>query len=127
MSPDEYIDSLEEPRQSDLRTIDDLIQRVAPQLGRQFWRGMIVYGLYHYRHPGGNEGDWYPIALSGQKRFSALFVMGSDDSGYLVDRYRDRLPRADVTRNCVRMGSTEDVDLEVIAELVRAGAGYKPS
>ena len=127
MTPDEYIDSLEEPRQSDVRALDDLIGRVAPQLDRQLWRGMIVYGLYHYRHPGGVEGDWYPLALSGQKRFSALYVMGSDERGYLAESYRERLPRAEVGRSQLRIADLAAVDLEVVAALVREGAGSKPT
>jgi hypothetical protein len=127
VTPDEYIDSLDEPRQSDVRAVDELIGRVAPQLDRQFWRGMIVYGLYHYRHPGGVEGDWYPIALSGQKRFSALYVMGSGERGYIAEAYRERLPRADVARSLVRISDLADVDLEVVAALIKEGAGAKPS
>ena len=126
VSPDEYIDSLDEARQSDMRAIDDLIQSVAPQLDRQFERGMIVYGGYRYRRADGSEGYWYPVALSGQKRFTALYVMGEDERGYLAEMYRDQLPRTDTGRNCVRFANLADVDLEVIAALVKEGAGFKP-
>ncbi len=118
---------MEEPRQSDVRTIDDLIQRVAPQLDRQFERGMIVYGGYRYRNASGTEGYWYPVALSGQKRFTALYVMGEDERGYVVERFRERLPFTEAARNCVRISSVAEVDLEVIAALVKEGSGYKPS
>ena len=126
MSPDEYVDSFEEPRQSDVRALDDLIQRVAPQLNRQFERGMIVYGGYRFRHAGGGEGYWYPLALSGQKRFTALYVMGEDERGYLAEAYRDRLPSAEVARTTIRIATVADVDLEVLAELVREGAASRP-
>ena len=126
MSPDEYIDALDEPRQTDVRDLDDLIQRVAPQLDRQFERGMIVYGGYRYRHPGGREGYWYPVALAGEKRFAALYVMGEDERGYAVELFRDRLTGAEVARNCVRIASLAQVDQELLAELVRTGATYKP-
>src|SRR3712207_5478467 len=75
VSPDEYIASLEEPRHGDVEAIDDLIQRVAPQLDRRMERGMIVYGSYHYRYASGREGDWFPIALASNKRYISLYVM----------------------------------------------------
>jgi hypothetical protein len=127
VSPDEYIDSLEEPRQSDVRAIDELVQRVAPQLVRDFERGMITYGSYHYRYASGREGDWYPIALASQKRYVSLYVMAENERGYLAESYRDRLPRADIGRSCVRFSDLSDIDLEVVAALVREGASYKPS
>jgi hypothetical protein len=127
VNPDEYIESLAEPRQSDVREIDDLIQRVAPQLARSFDHGMITYGSYHYRYATGREGGWFPIALAGQKRYTSLYVMAENERGYLAENYRDRLPRADIGRSCVRFSSLADVDLEQIAALVREGAGYKPS
>ena len=126
VSPDEYIDSLDEARQADVRTIDDLIQRVAPQLDRQFERGMIIYGGYRYHYQSGSEGYWYPVALSGQKRFTALYVMGEDERGYVVERYRDRLTDSEVARNCVRFATLDGVDLKVVEALVEEGATFKP-
>ena len=89
---DEYIDSLDEARQSDMRAIDDLIQSVAPQLDRQFERGMIVYGGYRYRRADGSEGYWYPAGISqvGRSRFTALSVMGAGTSAATSPSVRDR-------------------------------------
>jgi len=44
----------------------------------------------------------------------------------IAESYRGRLPKADIGRSCVRFKRLNDVDLDVIAELVRAGADFKP-
>ena len=41
-----------------------------------------------------------------------------EDGEYLAERYRERLPAADIGRSCVRFKRLADVDEEVLRELV---------
>ena len=63
-TPEEYIDRLDEPRRTDVQTIDDLIRTVAPELDARIGFGMLAYGSYHYRSASGREGDWFLIGLA---------------------------------------------------------------
>jgi hypothetical protein len=38
------------------------------------------------------------------------------------DRYRDRLPKADIGRACVRIKRVSDVDLDVVEQMIREAA-----
>lgn len=122
-TPDEYIEALDEPCRSHVRQLHELIRRAAPQLEPRIASGMIAYGSYHFRYASGREGDWFPIGLASQKRYISLYVTAADpEQGYLAESYRQRLPKADIGRSCVRIKRPEDVDLAVLAELVQAGA-----
>jgi hypothetical protein len=128
-TPEEYIGALDEPRRSAVRRLDALIRARAPQLEPHIASGMLAYGHYHYRYASGREGDWFPIGLASQKRYISLYVTASDPAqGYLAESYRDRLPKADIGRSCVRIRRLEDVDLDVLGELIERGArAYHPA
>jgi hypothetical protein len=88
---------------------------------------MLAYGRYRYRYASGREGEWFPIGLASNKRYISLYVTAADpEHGYLAESFRDRLPKADIGRSCVRIKRVEDVDLDVVTELVAAGAEASP-
>ena len=129
-TPDEYIEGLDEPRRSQVQRLHELIREAAPALEPRIESGMLAYGKYHYRYASGREGDWFPIGLASNKRYISLYVTAADrQRGYLAESDRDRLPKADIGRSCVRIRRLEDVDLDVVRELVAAGAtaGANPS
>ena len=85
-TPDEYIDALEEPRRTDIRSLHELITREAPQLEPHIASGMLAYGRYHYRGKTGPEGDWSDIGLASNKRYISLYVMaGAKETDYLAE------------------------------------------
>lgn len=121
-TPQEYIEALEEPRRSDIRRLHELILRTAPQLEPHIQSGMLAYGTYHYRYASGRERDWFPIGLASQKRYISLYVTATADGRYLAETYRERLPKADIGRSCVRIKRLTDVDQQVLESLIREGA-----
>ena len=125
---DQYIDMLEEPRRSDIRKLHELIRKTAPALEPHIASGMLAYGRYHYRSKSGSEGDWFHIGLASNKRYISLYVMAVDPKGegYLAESYKDRLPKADIGRSCVRFKRPDDVDQEVLTQLIREGATFAP-
>ena len=127
-TPDEYIDRLEEPRRSDIRQVHELIRKTAPNLEPHIASGMLAYGPYHYRAKSGSEGDWFRIGLASNKRYISLYVMATDPSGggYLAESYKDRLPKADIGRSCVRFKRPADVDQEALTQLISEGAEFAP-
>ena len=86
---------------------------------------MLAYGSYHYRSASGREGDWFLIGLASNKRYISLYVIAADkEHGYIAESYRERLPKADIGRSCVRIKRLTDVDIDVLSELIRAGATF---
>jgi hypothetical protein len=121
-SPDEYIEALEEPRRTQIRELDELITTTAPQLERHVQSGMLAYGRYHYRYASGREGDWFRIGLASQKRYISLYVTAANGGRYVAETYKDRLPKADIGKSCVRFKRLEDLDRSALASLIREGA-----
>jgi hypothetical protein len=120
-TPEQYIAALDEPRRTEVQALHDLIRRVAPDLEPLVGRGMIGYGQYHYRYASGREGDTFHIGLSSRKAYISLYVTAATEAGYVAESYKDRLPKADIGKSCVRMKRLSDVDLDVVAALVRDG------
>jgi hypothetical protein len=125
--PAAYIAALDEPRRGEVERLDALIRANAPALGPAFLQsGMLAYGPFHYAYGSGREGDWFLIGLASRKAYISLYVMAAGDGGYLAESYRDRLPKADIGKSCVRIKRLSDVDLDVVAELIRQAAEVGP-
>ena len=121
-TPDELIGSLDEPRRAQIEAIDRLIREEAPGLDRHLRSGMLGYGTYYYRYASGREGDWFVVGLASNKRYISVYVCVSDQDGYLAERFRERLPGADIGRSCVRFKSLDRVDEAELRALVREAA-----
>lgn len=117
-TPEEYIDRLDEPRRSQVEQVHDFIRRTVPHLEPHIRSGMIGYGAYHYRYASGREGDWFVVGLASNKRSISLYVIASEAEGYVAERYKSRLPRADIGKSCIRFNGIEDLDQVVLAELI---------
>jgi hypothetical protein len=128
-TPEQYIAQLDEPRREQIGRLHDLIRTTVPELEPYMESGMIGYGRYHFRYPTGREGDWCLLGVASHKRYISFYVVAENATGgYLAEAYRDRLPKADIGKSCVRFRSLDDLDQEVLRELVReAGKSPAPS
>jgi len=121
-TPEAYLDALDEPRRGEVRAVHELIRAAAPALEPHIQSGMLAYGRYAYRYASGRTGEWFPIGLASQKRYISLYVMATDGERYLAESFRDRLPKADIGKSCVRFGRLADLDRDALVELIREGA-----
>ncbi|WP_433508472.1 DUF1801 domain-containing protein [Pseudonocardia halophobica] len=126
MSPDEYLDAVDEKRRPDVLALDALIREEAPGLDRVVQRGMLGYGPFRYRYATGREGEATLIGLAAQKRYLSLYVLCSVDGRYLAETYADRLPGASIGKSCVRFTALGKVDEQVLRELVAEAAAMGP-
>jgi len=122
-TPEEYIDGLEEPRRSDVRRLHELITAAAPELEAYADNAGIGYGRYRFRYKTGREGDWSAIGLVSQKRYISLYISG-DRVGSVAEQYRDRLPKADISRWCVRIKRISDIDEATLVDLIHEAKSY---
>ena len=90
---------------------------------------MIGYGPFHYRYASGREGDAHLLALSPRKNYISLYVLCTTDGAYLAESYKDRLPKANIGKSCVRFKRPSDIDLDqlraLVAEAVRLGPPWR--
>jgi uncharacterized protein YdhG (YjbR/CyaY superfamily) len=125
-TPAEYIAEVEEKRRGDIRRLHDLVREIAPELEPTMEFGMLGYGKFHYKYASGREGDWMKIGIANNKQYISLYCCGADDEGYVAERYRERLPKANIGKSCVRFKRLSDLDEDTLKELIReaAAAGW---
>ena len=121
-SPAEYIADLEEPRKTEIASLDALIRKAAPKLDPFIHIGILAYGPWHYKYDSGREGDWFRIGLASNKNYISLYVCAGDDQGYVAERYKDALPKASIGKSCVRFKRLGDVDQAVLTKMLQEGA-----
>jgi hypothetical protein len=121
-TPAEYIAKLAEPRKSEIAALDKLIRKVAPKLEPFIQIGILAYGRWHYKYASGREGDWFRIGVASNKNYVSLYVCGTDGKGYVAERFKKALPKANIGKCCVRFKRLSDLDEAVVAKLIREGA-----
>jgi hypothetical protein len=125
-SPASYIAALPEPRRSEIARIDAFIRATVPDLAPCVTAGMLGYGPFHYRYASGREGDTAKIGLSSRAQYISLYACAADARGYVAERYRARLPAADIGKACVRFKRFDDLDRAAVRDLLLEAArtGY---
>ena len=51
---------------------------------------------------------------------SDAYACSADGDGYVADRFRERLPKADIGKSCVRFKRLADLDETALVELIAA-------
>jgi hypothetical protein len=126
-TPEEYISKVDDARRDQIQQLHDLIRETVPQFKPYLLAGMLAYGTYHYKSKSGREGDWSVISLAPQKNYISLYVTCVTPSGeYLAETYKDKLPKADIGKSCIRFKNVKDVDLTVIRELLEETPTLQP-
>ncbi len=118
-TPKEYIESLPEPRRSEMRELHQLITKTAPKLKPKMWGGGIGYGSYHYRYATGREGDWFVVGLMSRKQGISFYSCLTDGKQYIAEKHKKDLPKANIGRSCIRFKRLSDVDLKVFAGIIK--------
>jgi hypothetical protein len=126
VDPTEFIASLPDPRRSDLERVDEVLSRVMKGHSRVLWGGtfwggseqsIIGYGDYTYQRSDKKTVDWFIIGLAPQKNYNSIYINASDDGGYLIQRYADRLGKVKVRGAALTFKSADDLDLDVLEEV----------
>ena len=118
----EYIAEADESRRPDLQRLDELIREIAPELEPTMEFGMMGYGKFRYKYASGREGDWMKLGIANNKRYISLYCCSADERGYVAERYKKRLPKADIGKSCVRFKRLSDLDETRLRELIRETA-----
>ncbi|KRC61222.1 hypothetical protein ASE14_09900 [Agromyces sp. Root81] len=113
----EFIDQVAHPvRRRDAETLLELFTRVTGEQPRMWGRSIIGFGEYHYTYESGREGDAPAAAFSPRKAATTVYLVpGLTEDPALLDR----LGPHSTGLTCLYLKNLADVDLDVLAELVR--------
>lgn len=120
-TPSEYLTMIEDPqRKAQVEELFSLIRKWVPKLKPHIQSGMIGFGSYHYKTKAGVEGDWFQVGLASQKNYISIYACGADiEHGYVAEKYKARLPKADIGKSCIRIKRVDDIDLEVLKRVIQ--------
>ncbi|WP_443748684.1 DUF1801 domain-containing protein [Asticcacaulis solisilvae] len=129
---DAYIAEHPEPKRSDMQTLHALILRASP--GCRLWfetgrnsEGKIVsnpnigYGFYTIRYADGKTKDFFQVGLRANKSGISVYILGLEDKTYLARTFGDKIGKASVTGYCVKFKALKDIDIDILAAMVRYG------
>lgn len=125
-TPEQYLAELAEPRRSEFQRIHELVRETLPDLEPHMQSGMLGYGRYHYKYASGREGDWFRVGLASNKRYISLYICAADERGYVAERFRERMPKADIGKSCVRFKRLDDLDRDALLALLLAAKDGSP-
>jgi hypothetical protein len=120
MSPEDYIAQIPEPRRGDIQKLHELICEIAPDLEPYAQSGGLGYGHFRYCKSG-REGDWPAVGLASQKRYISVYLCVPRGGQHIAEANAPRFPKANVGKGCIRFRRLADVDLAVLADVIREG------
>lgn len=114
-----FLEAVEHPtRRADGLALDALFRTLTGWAPRMWGPTIVGYGSYHYRYESGREGDSLATGFSPRKGNLSLYIM----PGYAdFDDVLGRLGKYKMGKACLYINKLADVDIDVLAELIRAG------
>lgn len=107
-----------EPKRKDAEALDRLFRQVTGFDPVMWGPSIIGYGRYHYRYDSGREGEFLATGFSPRKARHSIYIMpGYADYGDILAR----LGKHKMGKSCLYVNKLADIDLDVLAELIRAG------
>ncbi|MCI0398480.1 MAG: DUF1801 domain-containing protein [Chloroflexi bacterium] len=111
----------DEKKRQDCFTLLELMKRVTEAEPKMWGDSIVGFGSYHYKYASGREGDSFLAGFSPRKQNLTLYIMaGFDGYGALLSR----LGKYTTGKACLYVKRLDDVNLDVLAELVRQSAGH---
>jgi hypothetical protein len=104
-------------RRDEARILNTILKEITGESPVLWGPSIVGYGAYHYVYDSGRSGDSCRIGFSPRKPQLVLYLNpGFDELGPLLDR----LGKHSTARSCLYIKKLADVDLDVLAEILRA-------
>jgi hypothetical protein len=127
-----YLESIPEPKQTDLRKLHGAILEMNP--GCKLWfldgkdeNGKIVsnpnigYGALNKTYADGKTREFYQAGISANSTGLSVYIMGIDDKTYLQEKYAHAIGKASITGYCIKFKAIKDIDFEILKQAIQDG------
>lgn len=105
-------------KREEAQTLDALFREVTGWAPQMWGPTMVGYGRYHYVYDSGREGDSLATGFSPRKAKHSIYILpGYADYGAILQR----LGKHSTGKSCLYINKLADIDLDVLAELIRTG------
>jgi Domain of unknown function (DU1801) len=121
-SVDDYLASLDDEQiAADSRALIDMMRRISG-LEPTLWNvGTIGFGNYHYKYDSGREGDSCPMSFYPRPGKITVYLL---DGTIRHAALLASLGKHTSTRVCVYLKRLSDIELPVLAQIVRESYEY---
>jgi hypothetical protein len=130
---EEYINSIPEPKRSDIWELHRWILEVLPAGRLWFLDGKnidnetvsnpnIGYGLHLLSYSNGTTKEFYKIGLSANTTGISVYIMGIPDKKHLAQTYGYRLGKVSITGYCIKFKNLKDIHKNVLKEILSEAA-----
>ena len=118
-SVEEYLAGVEPKRRAeDAVALEAFFRDVTGFEPRVWGESIVGYGRYHYVYKSGREGGFLATGFAPRKAQLSIYIMpGYADFGEILSR----LGKHKIGKSCLYVNKLADIDMDVLAELVRAG------
>lgn len=121
LNVEDFLNAVEhDTRREDSFVVLQMMKDITGEAPQMWGTSIIGFGNYHYKYDSGREGDWFLTGFSPRKQSLTIYMMGSA-SASSREEILSRLGKHKTGRGCLYINKLTDVDLEVLAELIRAG------
>jgi hypothetical protein len=119
ITPEAFLAGVEpEKKREEALQLDQLFREATGWNPVMWGPSIIGYGSYHYKYATGREGDMCATGFSPRKANHSVYIM----PGYAdFDDILGRLGKHSKGKSCLYIKKLSDVDLDVLAELIKAG------
>ena len=127
-----YIDSLPDPKCSDIESLHKRILKLLPKCKLWFLdgkdeKGKIVsnpnigYGLQTIKYADWKTKEFYQIGISANTTGISVYIMGIEDKKYLPETYGKIIGKASVTGYCIKFKTLKDINIDILDAVIRNG------
>jgi hypothetical protein len=127
-----YIDSLPDPKRSDIEVLHARILKLLPKCKLWFLDGKddkgktvtnpnIGYGIQTIKYADGKTKEFYQIGISANTTGISVYIIGINDKTYLSKKYSKKIGKASVTGYCIKFKKLKDINMDVLEEAIRDG------
>ncbi|TAH40575.1 MAG: DUF1801 domain-containing protein [Bacteroidetes bacterium] len=127
-----YIDSLAEPKRSEIQELHHIILGLAPATKLWFLDGRnsenkivsnpnIGYGIHTIKYADGKVKEFYRIGISANTSGISVYIMGIEDKNYLIKTYGEKIGKASVSGYCIKFKTLKHIDIHILEQAIRYG------
>lgn len=129
---EEYISSLDERKQSEMRVLHQLILNLNTSCKLWFLDGKnsenkvvsnpnIGYGIYTINYADSSNRPFYQIGLSANKTGISVYILGIEDKNFLSANFGSTIGKASITGYCIKFKTIKDINLDVLESAIKYG------
>ena len=127
-----YLESIPEPKQTDMRRLHGAILEMNP--GCKLWfldgkdeSGKVVsnpnigYGTLIKKYADEKTKEFYQTGISANSTGLSVYIIGIEDKKYLQKRYASAIGKASITGYCIKFKTLKDIDLAILIAAIQDG------